>query len=104
MNVAAKMNGWGAPLRIVTPIMTFLITVLVSILLTNVTTVKSDVKEFQHTLAGLDKRVTVIESNRFTSGDAQSMMESVFNKLPPKWLLEQVRDNKERINSIERKQ
>jgi len=100
-NISSKINGYGPILRLITPLMTFLIATLLTFILTDVREVKSDLKYFQVSVNTLDKRVAIIESNRFTSQDGSKLIDLIMQKLPPKWLVDKVEDNCQRIKSIE---
>lgn len=51
--------------------------------------------------ASLNTRVTVIESNRFTAGDAAKLREKILQELPPSWLREDLAEIKERLKRLE---
>ena len=51
----------------------------------------------------LEKRVTVIESNRFTNQMASEMEARLSSKFPPDWLKEDVTEIKDRLRRLEEK-
>ena len=100
-NMMNTINGYGPALRLITPIMTFLIATLAGILLSNMSDLKQDLKLFQKDLLNIDKRVAIIEANRFTASDGQKLTEAIMTKIPPKWLADIVQENKNRITVLE---
>lgn len=96
-----KLNGAGPALRIITPLMTFLIATLLTFMVTDIREVKTDLKAFRVNVNTLETRVAVIESNRFTAKDGTAIMKAVVDKLPPKWLLDKVQDHSNRIRGLE---
>ena len=49
----------------------------------------------------LEVRVSVIESNRFTSKDAAELRNSLLRDLPPTWLREDLKEIKDRLRRLE---
>lgn len=47
------------------------------------------------TIIGHEIRLTRIESNRFTDHDAGELRKDIMQALPPQWLRDEIRENKE---------
>lgn len=99
--INAAINGYGPALRLITPLLSLLIATLLTLLLTDVREVKLDLKTFQASVNTLDKRVAVIEANRFTAKDGHKLMETIVDKLPPPWLIRKVDDHADRLKYLE---
>lgn len=52
-------------------------------------------------LIGLQVRVSVIESGRFTASDGQELEKRVMAAFPPSWLREDITEIKERLKRLE---
>lgn len=55
-------------------------------------------------MVALEVRVSVIESNRFTSGMAAQMREEIRKELPPQWLKDDLTEIKDRLKRLEQRQ
>lgn len=99
------INGYGTVLRIITPLMTVIISVLVTIMLfivanMNARLEKLDAHFTNHLMhhqdleVGYERRLTAIEGNSFTDKDARALEVRIKNEhdaaFPPKWLVEKV--------------
>lgn len=51
----------------------------------------------------LEKEIAIIQGNRFTSQDGYNLVETILQKLPPRWLVDQVEKNEARIEALEKR-
>lgn len=90
------------------------LTILVGVIAWQGKQVITHSEENRQAILGLDRRVTAIESNRYTSQDAvqdnravqaelRALREWIENNYPPEWLLEDVKEIKDELRSIREK-
>lgn len=51
-------------------------------------------------IASVDKRLAMVEANRFTATDGRRVLQDIMKQLPPKWLVDRVEKNDKRIEKI----
>ena len=97
------INGNGTVLRVVTPLMTVIISVLVTIMLFIMTGMNNRVEKMdlhftnhlmhhQDLEIGYERRITFIESNRFTDKDGKELEEKISSRVPPIWVKNKLYD------------
>ena len=95
-----KSEHW----RGLTPLLLMLLTLMSGItgtLLTwGINDIRADIRNISDKVVDHDIRLATIEANRFTSSDANNLVNIILDQLPPKWLVDKVNKNEEKIDKI----
>lgn len=92
--------------RWITPVILTLLSVISGLGMWILNDLKTEVSEMSRVVHSVDKRIYGIESNRFTAGDGNKMLELINQKadkdeVPPKWFYDQVKDLNDRVMKLE---